>query len=174
MAQGDRDLDCAIIYEVYDNGNAQERFEYELEQHLEAKRSHIIIEPSRLGDETARWITVGNSLHKTSVITGFVSLLALPAATRWKPANYIGYPMGAVSVICAALYDVSWQFDPCCKYQVEYDAANLSRLPLHKLTSSTPVVLVRKDDKYRKAFHNLFAGIALMYLAYRFYNWCGQ
>jgi hypothetical protein len=60
----------AIIREVYDSENSHETFELELERALEAGCSVIIVEPSRLGDETARWIAVGNCLHKTAVLSG--------------------------------------------------------------------------------------------------------
>lgn len=72
--------------------------------------------------------------------------------------------------MCRALYGISWQFDPCCKYQVEYDAYKLSRLPLHTLTSSTPVVLVRKDDLHRKRLHNTIALAALVYCVKKVYE----
>ncbi|XP_038047230.1 transmembrane protein 11, mitochondrial-like [Patiria miniata] len=176
MAETEREMlptDCAIIHEIYDNGDAQEQFEYELEQALEAGRSIIIIEPSRLGDETARWITVGNCLHKTAVLAGMACLVSpwmLPA----KATNFVSIPFGTASVACATLYGVSWQFDPCCKYQVEYDTRSLARLPLHTLTTATPVVLVRREDKYRKTLHNVIAGLAAIYLTYKFYHWCAQ
>lgn len=68
-----RELDpskVAIIREVYDTDNAHETFELELERALEAGCSIIVVEPSRLGDETARWIAVGNCLHKTAILSG--------------------------------------------------------------------------------------------------------
>ncbi|XP_069762118.1 transmembrane protein 11, mitochondrial isoform X1 [Narcine bancroftii] len=132
--------DCYIVREIYNGENAQEQFEYELEQALETQYKYIIIEPTRIGDETARWIAVGNCLHKTSVIAGSVCLLT-PIALASEYARYVTLPIGAISVACAALYGISWQFDPCCKYQVEYDTCKLSQLPLNTLTSSTPVVL---------------------------------
>lgn len=64
----------AIIREVYDSENAHEAFGEELERALEAGCQMIIIEPSRLGDETARWIAVGNCLHKTAVVAGLGSI----------------------------------------------------------------------------------------------------
>uniref|UniRef100_UPI00398F73DC transmembrane protein 11, mitochondrial n=1 Tax=Pristiophorus japonicus TaxID=55135 RepID=UPI00398F73DC len=154
--------DCYIVREIYNGENAQEQFEYELEQALETQYKYIIIEPTRIGDETARWITVGNCLHKSSVIAGSVCLLT-PLALAPEYTRYVTLPIGAISVACAALYGISWQFDPCCKYQVEYDTCKLSRLPLNTLTSSTPVVLVRKDDIHRKRLHNTIALAALMY-----------
>lgn len=130
----------------------------------------IVIEPTMIGEETARWIQVGNCLHKTSVITGlgcFVSPWVLPKAFK-EPISLV---CGGVSIFCAALYGVSWQFDPCCQYQVEYDTRKLAKLPLGSLTSSSLIVLVRKDDKYRKRLHNLVAGSVLIYCSWKIYNW---
>lgn len=123
-----------------------------------------------IGEETARWIQVGNCLHKTAVIAGlscFGSSWMLPRSFH-GPVSLV---CGGVSIFCAALYGVSWQFDPCCQYQVEYDTRKLAKLPLGSLTSSSPIVLVRKDDKYRKRLHNLVAGSALIYCSWKAYNW---
>lgn len=67
--------DIAIIREVYDSENSHEAFGEELERALEVCCKIIIIEPSRLGDETARWISVGNCLHKTAVISGISAII---------------------------------------------------------------------------------------------------
>lgn len=48
----------------------------ELERALEAGIHTIVIEPTTLGDETARWIAVGNCLHKTAVLAGFGSIVS--------------------------------------------------------------------------------------------------
>ena len=130
----------------------------------------IVIEPTMIGEETARWIQVGNCLHKTAVIAGlscFGSSWMLPKSIH-GPVSLV---CGGASIFCAALYGVSWQFDPCCQYQVEYDTRKLAKLPLGSLTSSSPIVLVRKDDKYRKRLHNLVAGSALIYCSWKAYNW---
>jgi Mitochondrial morphogenesis regulator len=63
-----------VVREVYEGENAFETFEKELDKALYAKVDYIIIEPTRLGDETGRWITVGNCLHKTAVISGLASI----------------------------------------------------------------------------------------------------
>jgi len=160
--------DYVIIHEIYDNDSASEYFESELEQALETCIRTIIIEPSKLGDETARWITVGNCLHKTSVLCG---LGCLVTGITWPDKGLVYFPLGFCSIVCAGVYTVSWQFDPCCKYQVEYNSHRLQRLPLHNLTSSSPVVLVRKDDTRRKILHNLLAGLSTAYCAWRFYDW---
>ncbi len=150
--------ECYIVHEIYNGENAQEQFEYELEQALEAQYRYIVIEPTRIGDETARWVAVGNCLHKSAVLAGATCLLT-PLALPADYSRYVALPAGALSLACAALYSISWQFDPCCKYQVEYDSQKLSRLPLHTLTSSSPVVLVRRDDVHRKtAQHDSVGG----------------
>uniref|UniRef100_A0A9L0SF34 Transmembrane protein 11 n=1 Tax=Equus caballus TaxID=9796 RepID=A0A9L0SF34_HORSE len=161
--------DCYIVHEIYNGESAQDQFEYELEQALEAQYKYIVIEPTRIGDETARWITVGNCLHKTTVLAGTACLFT-PLALPLDYSHYISLPAGVLSLACCTLYGISWQFDPCCKYQVEYDAYKLSRLPLHTLTSSTPVVLVRKDDLHRKRLHNTIALAALVYCVKKIYE----
>ena len=60
---------------MYDSDAAHEVFELELERALEACIQTIVIEPTTLGDETARWISVGNCLHKTAVLAGFGSIM---------------------------------------------------------------------------------------------------
>lgn len=70
----DDSSNVAIIKEVYDNENAHETFEYELERALESECSLIVIEPSKLGDETSRWIAVGNCLHKTAALSGLAAI----------------------------------------------------------------------------------------------------
>merc|ERR1712126_441701 len=73
-------------------------------------------------------------------------------------------PTSLLSVACAALYGISWQFDPCCKYQVTVDSEELSNLRVENLTNASPVVLVRRDDKYRKILHNSVAVLSSILL----------
>lgn len=60
---------------MYDGHDSQEAFAMELEKALDSCCAVIVIEPSQLGDETARWITAGNVLHKMAAISGFSSLV---------------------------------------------------------------------------------------------------
>ena len=53
-SEGPRPEDVAIIRELYQGSQDQERFEVELERALDARCHTIVIEPARLGDETAR------------------------------------------------------------------------------------------------------------------------
>lgn len=88
-----------------------------MEKALEAKVTYIIIEPARLGDETGRWITVGNCLHKTAVLSGILSTIT---GSIWPERPIICAPLCAVSFFCTGLYTVCWSYDHCCQYQVIY------------------------------------------------------
>ncbi|XP_023572565.1 transmembrane protein 11, mitochondrial-like [Octodon degus] len=129
--------DYCIVHEIYNGENAQDPFEYELEQALGAQYKYTVIEPTRTSDETAHWITVGNCLHKTAVLAGTTCLFT-PLALPLDYSHYFSLSAGVLSLACCTLCGISWQSDPCCKYQVGYAACKLSRLPLHTLTSSTP------------------------------------
>lgn len=159
--------DVAVIQEVYDGEYSPELFENELERALYVGVSTIIIEPARLGEETSRWIIFGNCLHKTAVLSGFGSVLS---GFIWPDKLYLCCPLGAISFFCAGLYTVSWQSDPCCKYQVENDVEKIRRLRLKEVVSGAPVVLVRRDDTRRKILHSSLALVAVSTCLWRLYK----
>ncbi|KAK3908467.1 Transmembrane protein 11-A, mitochondrial [Frankliniella fusca] len=159
--------DVAIIHEVYDSENAQWKFENELELALDRGYKIIVIEPSRLGDETARWIAFGNCLHKTAIISG---LSAVCTGLIWE-RPLVCTPLGVLSLLCSGLYTVSWQFDPCCKYQVERNHQNLPKMPiLQSVSSTSPVVLVRRDDGRRKILHSSVSVVAALFCIWQIYS----
>lgn len=188
--------DVAIIHEVYDSENAQWKFENELEIALDRGYKIIVIEPSRLGDETARWIAFGNCLHKTAIISGLSAIctgmyiqisgviyswlefnLYIPffmflfSGLIWNERPFVCAPLGVLSVLCSGLYTVSWQFDPCCKYQVERNHQNLPKMPiLQSVSSTSPVVLVRRDDSRRKILHSSVSVMAALFCIWRIYS----
>lgn len=86
----DESSNVAIIREVYDSENAHETFEYELERALESECSLIVIEPSKLGDETSRWIAVGNCLHKTAALSGLAAI-ATGLSNLYKKSSHTHY-----------------------------------------------------------------------------------
>lgn len=97
-----------------------------MEKALVARINYIIVEPARLGDETARWITVGNCLHKTAVISGLASIVSV---SLWPDRLAIcAAPLCAISVFCTGLYTVSWNYDPCVQYQVRKDGKFIQHL----------------------------------------------
>ncbi|GIY06214.1 transmembrane protein 11-B, mitochondrial [Caerostris extrusa] len=162
-----KEMNLSIIKEIYDGENAHEVFEAELEKALERQCSYILIEPTKLGEETARWILFGNFLHKTAVLSGFGSIMSCMV---WPDRLFISFPLTSVSLFCTGVYGVSWQSDPCCKYQVEINPKNLEKLPLHTLTSSSPIVLVRKDDRRRIVLHTAITLLAVTFCAFSIFR----
>ena len=162
-----------IIRDLYNTGHyAIEILEEHLENALESQVEHIVIEALQVGDETSKWIQVGNCLHKLSVLSGLSCLLS-PLVCPDRYQLYLTLPLSSVNLVCTTLYDLSWQYDPCCKYQVEHNTRRLEQLQLQTLSTSMPVVLVRRDDKYRKRLHNFLSACVLSYVgwkAYQFYK----
>lgn len=74
-----------LIREIYDGENAMDTFIAELDRALISQYDYIIIEPSKLGDETSRWINVGNCLHQTAVLTGLASV----ASSKLTPLSNV-------------------------------------------------------------------------------------
>lgn len=144
------------------------KFEAELDKALEDKINYIIIEPTKLGDETGRWITVGNCLHQTGVATGIASIAS---SLIWQQKPVIYASLGAVSILCTGLYTISWNTDPCVKYQVEKNQQTLSKVPnISNITSSPVVVLVYKDNKKTKYIHRSVTILATAFCAWRLYD----
>nr|CAD7444957.1 unnamed protein product [Timema bartmani]CAD7461250.1 unnamed protein product [Timema tahoe] len=158
----------SIIHEVYDSENAHETFELELERALEEGSDIIIIEPSRLGDETARWIRVGNCLHKTAMLSG---IGAVASGLIWTDRPYVCTPIGALSLLCAGLHTISWQFDPCVQYQVENDLTRLSKYPeINLLSAASPIVLVRRENSRTKLLQTSVTLLATAFCAWQIYD----
>ena len=162
-------------YIIHDSSNQhsdddKESLECQLEYALERHYPLVVVEPVWLGDETMRWIRVGNFLHKSAVLASLGALITLPFLPR-SIGNFTAIPLGMFGVSSAGLYDISWQFDPCCKYQVDYKGSELARIPSHELQSRTPVVLIRRNDKYRKILHNSLALIFSAYVGWRLYQY---
>lgn len=140
----------------------------ELDKALEEGIDVIVIEPTRLGDETARWIAFGNCLHKTAVLAGMGSIVT---AFIWTDSPYICLPLGMLSILSTSIYTLSWQFDPCVKYQVETDFKKLlANYPQLSLLSTSPVVLVRKDNSRRRMLHSGISLIATIFCIWRLYD----
>lgn len=88
-------------------------------------------------------------------------------------------PATILSSLCTGLYSISWQFDPCCKYQVENSGNHLEQLALGGLNSASPVVLVRRDDTRRKILHTAVTAACISQTMLRLYfpylnTWFGR
>ena len=159
----------AIIRHLSECEDEEEEFlEEQLEDALDDRLQYIVIEPEKIGNETTKWIQIGNFLHKTGVLSGVGSIITGLTFPQ-KCKNYFCIPMGIVSLTCISLYNISWQYDPCCKYQVEHDIRTLEKLEIENLKSSV-VVLKRRDDKYRKRLHNIVGILVVGLFTWKVYE----
>lgn len=141
---------------------------------------------------------MGNCLHKTAALSGLAAIVTgllnlyknylniiieinyiyifynagvLFLGALWGDRPYICGPLGFAAVITCGLYTVSWQFDPCCQYQVETDTSKLPHVELLAvLGPSSPTFLVRKDDSRRRILHTTITLAALSITAWRVYQ----
>jgi len=159
-----------VIREIVSGMDAQSVFENELESALESKCDLIVIEPDRLGEETVRWIRLGDCLHSTAMITGSGSVVS---ALLWEDRPYVYCPLTGLSLFCASFFRFSWKEDPCSVYrpateedtEVQKKAENMSG-------SAKRVVLVRKDEPdHRSLIHSAVAVIAMTISAWKLYRW---
>lgn len=157
-------------YIVLHESDDSHGLECQLETALESGYQLIVIEAVGLGDRAIRWIRVGNFLHKSTVLSS-LGVLAVGPFLSPKTAVLSVVPLGVFSVLCACVYDFSWQFDPCCKYQVDYKGRELTQVPSQELESQCPVVLVQRNDKYRKILHNCLAIFTAGVVCYKVYKY---
>ncbi|KAG5678434.1 hypothetical protein PVAND_008108 [Polypedilum vanderplanki] len=155
-----------LIREIYETNDAHEHFIAELDKALIEKVDYIIIEPTKIGDETARWIVVGNCLSKTSMIC---SSACIAAGYVWPKNNLIFGTLCTLSIFCSGLYLLSWNSDPCVHYQVETNPKKLSKVPLLKDFTS-PIVLYYKPNTRSKYIQQILCGLVIGYCGYRLYE----
>ncbi|KAL3309846.1 Transmembrane protein 11, mitochondrial [Cichlidogyrus casuarinus] len=135
---GDEKKTFAVIRAVYENRNSPEQFVKELDFVLSKKVSIVVIEPDSLGEETWRWIKIGNFLHKTSVVTGMVvqSISQLPAALTHRTQHS---PKSTCSINGSTIASSGDPTGPPLK----------------------PVVIIRRDHFARIVVHNSVAALAV-------------
>lgn len=103
-----------VIQEIFDGAN--ELFETELEHAFEYGCSTIVIEPCRLGEETARWIFFGEYLNKYSIITGLGSIISI---LIWPEKLFIQCSLLSTALLAHSIHLISWQQDLSSNYRVE-------------------------------------------------------
>ena len=156
--------DLAVIRELYNNG-AHELYENELERALDKTCETIVIEPTRLGEETARWIMIGDCLRKTASLSGFGSIVG---GFVWPDKPFIYCPMATISLLSTGIH-LSWQFDSCYNYKVESDMKKLVLNNIASADTPTAVVLVKRSNyEIRK---NSFLHTAISLIAFAFSAW---
>ena len=115
---------------------------------------------------------MGNFCHKGCVLLGAAAILTnfIPNTIfplRWQ---LLTAPLGLASVGCAITYGVSWQYDPCSKYQLDHRGECMRDIPSAELTTDTSIVLVRRNDIYRKRLHNSVALVVCVLLGFQLYK----
>lgn len=143
--------------------------ECQFEDALEEGYILIVVEPAGLGDNCIKWIRVGNFLHKTAVLAA-IGTVAIHPFIKPRLSLFTTVPLGMLGICCACLYGFSWQFDPCSKYQVDYRGRELARIPSHEIHTPSPVVLIRRNDRYRKILHNTLSVMVVSYLGFTLYK----
>lgn len=106
--------DLVIIREIFDG--AHDLFENELEHALDIGCQTIVIEPCRLGEETARWIAFGDVLARTSIFTGLGSVVS---GLLWPDRPLAQFSLLATSLLTNSVHTLSWQSDICSSYKVD-------------------------------------------------------
>lgn len=179
--------ELVIIREIFEGAN--ELFENELERAFDIACQTIVIEPSRLGEETARWIRVGNYLQRISIVSGLGSMVT-GAVLPNKPV--LSCSLLATSLLSNTIHTLSWQLDPCASYTVESDPAKIQSIITNKfadnvsLVTSTemytaepnfipptrkePVVLLRRSSGDIQRSNWFKAAVSLIALAFSMWN----
>jgi len=182
-----------IVPEIYNDYNqiGYKQALSELDSALDERCPVIVIEPINLGDQTTRWIRIGNGLHKTAVLCGSASALGFWIGDPFpdRSARGLWYCLCgtlAVSALAShAIHTVSWQADPCSYYQTETDPGALTRLladanyytggnghpsSTSGIQSASVVVLVKKDLRGRRYLQNSVAALTIATILYRVYK----
>ena len=140
----DYNPDVAIIREIFDG--AHELFESELERAFDHGCETIVIEPCRLGEETARWIVIGDYLRRISILTGVSSIVTGLFSSSFS--STLHYSLLTTSLSFSGLHTLSWQSDICSSYRVEPNPeAVLSRIQ-NRSESGDNVSLVTSTEGY--------------------------
>ena len=114
-----------------------------------------------------RAIVLGNTLHKTAVLAGLGCFLtALFSSTSTSRTTL---PLAGLSLSSGLAYDLLWQNDPLCQYQVAKSPADLAAVSPRALPLAEDfTVLVRRDDGARRILHNTIMVAATGFALWRF------
>jgi len=163
------DPGVALIREIFDGGD--DLLDTELERALEKRMHTIVIGAHRLGEETARWISIGNCLNKTAVVTGIGSILA---GIVWRERRTTQCCLAGISLVTNGLHFLSWQMDECSHYKVETDVDHIRAKCVDIFEDfDKTVVLTRRspnDIKRTNIFQTAISLIALAFTAFKIYK----
>ncbi|XP_054160432.1 transmembrane protein 11 homolog, mitochondrial-like [Oppia nitens] len=159
------DNGLALIREIFDG--TDDLMDTELERALENRMQTIVIEGRRLGEETARWISIGNCLYNTSILTGIGSIIT---GILWPDKRTTQCCLTGISLFTNGIHVLSWQMDECYHYRVENDP---NSIPVPLADFDQPVVLTRRpynQIKRDNIFQTAISLIALAFTAFKIYK----
>ena len=151
--------------------DTQSVLESELDLALESKSDMIVIEPNRLGEETLRWIQLGDCLSRTCIVSGFSSVVC---CVLWEDKPYFYTPLTGLSIFCASFYEVSWRPDPCsCYRQAKDDEDEVQDKAQNISPVTSKIILIRRqeDNKTKSIIHSTIAIISLSFSVWKLYRW---
>ena len=123
----------------------------ELNEAMRHNFDAILLSDISLGKRVCSWIQFGNFLHKIGVLTGLSSLLLNIAQTSdWLTAS-----VSFCSIISISAYNAIWRRDIVSCYQLDTRGDFVANVPLSSVKSGSLMVLVKRDDRYRRLLHNL-------------------
>ena len=176
---------AVAIIEELDHPSDVEKRVTELDQYLYSQTKVIIIRARTLGYETRKWISFGNWLHRTAIIS---SINCLMTAKVWGTDHVFLLPWGVLSILTGSIYAISWQTDPCMEYQVEKNADKIrtilktSRLKdfddddlesddYENEDCCNSVVLIHTHTLAKRLVCNAMVLLAAWICGYRIYKW---
>jgi hypothetical protein len=131
----------------------------------------ILIEPTKLGNRTITWLTLGKYLRRFSTSMGICCLLS---GFKLPENHEIHIITGSLNLILGTFYFISWNSDSCITYRYEQSLNKLPNyVPRDQIRTSKPVILV-KDKSYliKNILHRSIFSISLTYLTYKFFKLC--
>ncbi|KAF0986992.1 hypothetical protein HZS_3161, partial [Henneguya salminicola] len=137
-----------------------------LEDTLEFSPNFVIIESESFAVRIAKWLAMGNLLHKAATISGlfsfFINILS-KYANPYPTAQIIRITLACISLSTSFMYNFFWSPDPCSKYQIVKNSSQLRKFNYLKKKRTKPsLILIKKNDKYRKILHS-FLSLAAIY-----------
>ena len=155
-------LSYTVIHKYSPNSNM------ELKGALIQNYDLIVLSDVTLGERVCKWIQFGNILHKSAVLSG-ITCLVLNIST--DTADWFIGCLSFCSFFSIATYNALWRKDIVSSYQLDTRGDFVSQLPLSSVKSRSVVVLVKRDDKYRRFLHNLIGCLLLIQLGRRVVHW---
>lgn len=92
--------------------------EAKLREYLLTNSVYVMIIPQAIGRKTEQWITIGNILTSTTIVSSLVSI-ASSVAWPWRPYLYV--PLTLVAMYATVTYSIRCSRNPCANYQVVKD-----------------------------------------------------